>query len=320
MSDPIPHRLHARAVPRPGRWVGAAVVLILAAMGVHALVTNENFRWDVFGKYVFAAPIIRGVGWTLILTFGSMALAIVMAILLAVMRRSDNPVLRYVAWFYIWFFRGTPVYVQLVFWGLVTVLYPKLSLGIPFGPEFFTFSLHGLFINGFWPALLGLAFNEAAYLSEIMRAGLLSVDPGQGEAARALGMKEGTIFRRIVMPQAMRVIVPPTGNETISMLKTTSLVIAVPFALDLYYQANAIGNRTFAVIPALIIASFWYLIFTSVLMVGQSYLERYFGRGFGVAKATRRVRRMGGRAGRGMAIAAAGTTDVNATLGRGDVP
>jgi polar amino acid transport system permease protein len=308
MSDPIPNRLRARPVPHPGRWVGALVVAVLAAMMVNALVTNEKFRWDVFADYVFRLPVIRGVGWTLVLTFGSMALAIVMAVVLAVMRRSDNPVLRYVAWFYIWFFRGTPVYVQLVFWGLITVLYPTLSLGIPFGPEFLTFSLNNVFINGFWPAFLGLAFNEAAYLSEIMRAGLISVDAGQGEAARALGMTESSIFRRVVLPQAMRVIVPPTGNETISMLKTTSLVIAVPFTLDLYYQANAIGNRTFAIIPSLIIACFWYLVVTSILMIGQSYLERYFGRGFGAEKAKRRIRAAGTRGRRReLAIAASQT-------------
>ncbi|GAB2468457.1 amino acid ABC transporter permease [Xylanimonas ulmi] len=308
MSDPIPHRIHARPVPRPGRVVGALVVLVLAAMAVHGLVTNATFRWDTVWLYLRDIVVIRAIGWTLILTVGSMALAIVMAVLLAIMRRSDNPVMRGVSWVYIWFFRGTPVYVQLVFWGLLSVLYPRLSVGIPFGPEFVSFDTK-VVITAFWAALFGLAFNEAAYLAEIVRAGLTSVDPGQAEAARALGMKDSTILRRVVLPQAMRVIVPPTGNETISMLKTTSLVIAVPFTLDLFYATNAIGNRLFQPIPLLVIASLWYLVITSILMVGQSYLEKYYGRGFGTETARRRGFGGGpGRPSRQQAIQAAGTT------------
>ncbi len=314
MSDPIPDRLHARPVPRPGRVVGALVVLVLAAMAVNGLVTNETFRWDTVWLYLRDIVVVRGIGWTLILTFGSMALAIVMAIVLAVMRRSDNPVMRAVSWFYIWFFRGTPIYVQLVFWGLLSVLYPRLSLGIPFGPEFVSFETKSV-ITAFWAALLGLAFNEAAYLAEIVRAGLTSVDPGQAEAAKALGMKDSTILRRVVLPQAMRVIVPPTGNETISMLKTTSLVVAVPFTLDLFYATDAIGNRLFQPIPLLVIASIWYLVITSILMVGQSYLERYYGRGFGTESARRRRRPgPGGRPSKQEAIQAAGTTTVDPFL------
>ena len=278
-SGQLPEPLHARPVPRPGRWVSAVVVLVLVAMAVNALVTNPNFRWDTVWLYLRDVIVVRGVGWTLVLTFGSMALAIVLAVMLAVMRRSDNPVMRGVSWFWIWFFRGTPIYTQLVFWGLLSVLYPRLSLGVPFGPEFFTFTTQDV-ITAFWAALLGLALNESAYLAEIVRAGLSSVDPGQTEAAKALGMKDGKILRRIVLPQAMRVIVPPTGNETISMLKTTSLVLAVPFTLELTYATNAIGNRIFQPIPLLIVAALWYLLITSVLMVGQHYLERYYGRGF----------------------------------------
>lgn len=275
----LPEPIHARPVRRPGRWISAAIVLVLAAMAVNALITNPNFRWDTVWLYLRDVVVVRGVGWTLVLTFGSMALAIVLAVMLAVMRRSDNPVMRGVSWFWIWFFRGTPIYTQLVFWGLLSVLYPRLSLGVPFGPEFFTFSTQDV-ITAFWAALLGLALNESAYLAEIVRAGLSSVDPGQTEAAKALGMKDGKILRRIVLPQAMRVIVPPTGNETISMLKTTSLVLAVPFTLELTYATNAIGNRIFQPIPLLIVAALWYLLITSVLMIGQHYLERYYGRGF----------------------------------------
>jgi polar amino acid transport system permease protein len=279
-ADPVPGRIHARPVPRPGRVVSAVVLLVLAAMAANALVTNERFRWDIVWLYLRDVVVIRGVMWTLVLTFGSMAIAIVLAVALAVMRRSENPIMRWVSWAYIWFFRGTPIYTQLVFWGLLSVLYPRLSLGIPFGPEFWSFSTADV-VTAFWAALIGLALNEAAYLAEIVRAGLGSVDPGQTEAAKALGMSDGKILRRIVLPQAMRVIVPPTGNETISMLKTTSLVLAVPFTLDLTYATNAIGNRTFQPIPLLVIAALWYLLITSVLMIGQHYIERYYGRGFG---------------------------------------
>jgi polar amino acid transport system permease protein len=230
------------------------------------------------GTYILDVKVVQGVGWTLLLTVASMVIAIVLAILLAVMRQSDNPVLRYTSWVWVWFFRGTPVYTQLVFWGLVTVLYPTLSLGIPFGPQLVTYVLsdptHGLI-----PAILGLGLNESAYLAEIFRAGLKSVDKGQTEAAEALGMGKGKIMWRIILPQAMRIIVPPTGNETIGMLKTTSLVLAVPFTLDLTFATNALANRIYLPIPLLIIAAAWYLLVTSVLMVGQHYIEAYYGKG-----------------------------------------
>lgn len=304
-------RIHAVPVRYPGRWVSAVVVLVLAAMAVHALLTNPKFAWPAVGQYLFAAPVVRGVGWTLALTVGSMAIAVVLAITLAVMRDSTNPVLRAVAWFYIWFFRGTPIYTQLVFWGLISVLYPRLSLGIPFGPEFWSFSTKDVFTAAV-AALIGLALNEAAYLAEIVRAGLESVDRGQQEAAKALGMKDGPILRRIVLPQAMRVIVPPTGNETISMLKTTSLVLAVPFTLDLQFATNAIGNRIFQPVPLLLVAALWYLAITSVLMVGQHYLERYYGRGF---DPTRNAGpRRSGRGPRQAAINAARTTPEISTV------
>jgi polar amino acid transport system permease protein len=183
-----------------------------------------------------------------------------------------------VAWIYLWVFRGTPVYTQLVFWGLISVLYPQLGIGIPFGPEFASFQTTEV-ITFFVAAVIGLSLNEAAYMAEIVRAGILSVSEGQTEAAAALGMRRGHIMRRIVLPQAMRVIIPPTGNELISMLKTTSLVVAVPLTTDLYSSAREIGIRLFQPLPLLICAAIWYLAITSVLMVGQYYLERYFARG-----------------------------------------
>lgn len=296
-----PQRIHAIPVRYPGRWISGAVVVVLAAMVANALLTNDTFAWPTVGEYLFSRPVLRGVGWTLFLTVTSMVIAIILAVTLAIMRRSANPVMRYVSWVYIWFFRGTPIYTQLIFWGLASVLYPVITLGVPFGPELLSMDTN-VVLNATRAAILGLALNEAAYLAEIVRAGLQSVDRGQFEAARALGMKEGRILWRIVLPQAMRVIVPPTGNETISMLKTTSLVLAVPFSLDLQFATNAIGNRTFQPVPLLMVAAIWYLAITSVLMVGQFYLERYYGRGFDEHVPKR------GRRGRQSAINAAKTT------------
>jgi polar amino acid transport system permease protein len=265
-------------VRHPGRWLSAAIILLVVAAFLQSLFTNSNFRWDIVGTYILDVKVVQGVGWTLLLTVASMVLAIVLAVLLAFMRQSDNPIFRWSSWAWVWFFRGTPVYTQLLFWGLVTVLYPTISLGIPFGPELVTYvtsdPTHGLL-----PAILGLGLNESAYLAEIFRAGLKSVDQGQTEAAEALGMTKGKIMRRIILPQAMRVIVPPTGNETIGMLKTTSLVLAVPFTLDLTFATNALANRIYLPIPLLIVAAFWYLLVTSLLMVGQHFLEAYYGKG-----------------------------------------
>lgn len=305
-----PELIQARPVPRPGLWIWAGIVLVLAAMFVHGLLTNPNYRWDVVGQYLFDARILHSVGWTLLLTVLAMLLGIVLAVTSAVMRMGTNPVLQGVSWAYIWFFRGTPVYTQLVFWGLLGVLYPKISLGIPFGPQFWTFTTYDV-INAGVAAVLGLGLNEGAYLSEIVRSGLNSVDKGQWEAATALGMKRSTTLRRIIIPQAMRVIVPPTGNETISMLKTTSLVLAVPFALELTFVSNAIGNKAFLPIPLLLVAAIWYLAITSILMVGQAKLEAFYGKGIDSQAPGRKPRGMSRRQ---QAILAAGTVHADPNL------
>lgn len=268
-----------KPVPKPGTWISAAVVAVLGAMFVHALLTNPKFHWDTVWFFFREVHVVRAVGITLVLTFLAMLIGIILAVATAVMRQSSNPVLRWVSLAYLWFFRGTPIYTQLVFWGALSALYQHLSLGVPFGPEMLTFETKTVF-SPFVAAVLGLGINEGAYLSEIVRSGLGSVDPGQSEAAGALGMSKGKILRRIVLPQAMRVIVPPTGNETISMLKTTSLVLAVPYTLDLTFVTNSYASSTYQTIPLLIVAALWYIIITSILMVGQHYIERYYGRGF----------------------------------------
>lgn len=271
--------LDPKPVPRPGRWVSATVVALITLLLLHSLATNKNYKWDVVAQWVFSRTIMSGVLWTLILTVLSMALGTVLAITMAVMRESINPILRGVATFYIWFFRGTPIYTQLIFWSLLPTLYPSIDLGIPFMDPAISLRTVDWF-TPLWMAFIGLGLNEGAYLAEIIRAGLLSVDKGQWEAATALGMPRPLIFRRIVLPQAMRVIVPPIGNETISMLKTTSLVSVIPVTWELTFVATAKGQDLFQPIPLLIAAAVWYLAITSVLMYIQSHIERYFGKGF----------------------------------------
>jgi polar amino acid transport system permease protein len=274
-----PAAIDAVPLRHPWRWVAAVVIVILVVLFVYGAATNDAYRWRVFAEYLFNERIFLGVSNTLQLTIYSMVLAIVLGVVLAVMRLSANPVFRSVSWVYLWIFRGTPIYVQLTFWGLIPTIYQNIQLGVPFGPSLFHLDLQALSIP-FLLATLGLALNEAAYMAEIIRAGISSVPEGQLEASTALGMSWGMAMRRTVLPQAMRVIIPPTGNEVISMLKTTSLVTAVPYTLDLYSIATReIAAREFEPVPLLLVAAAWYLAVTSVLMVGQYYLERYYSRG-----------------------------------------
>ncbi|AGB23326.1 amino acid ABC transporter membrane protein, PAAT family [Mycobacterium sp. JS623] len=274
-----PAAIDAVPLRHPWRWVAAVVIVVLLGLFLYGVATNSAYRWSVFFEYLFNERILMGVSNTLQLTVYSMVLAIVLGVILAVMRLSPNPVFRSVSWVYLWIFRGTPIYVQLTFWGLIPTIYSKIQLGVPFGPSFFHLDLQALSIP-FLLATLGLALNEAAYMAEIIRAGISSVPEGQLEASTALGMSWGLAMRRTVLPQAMRVIIPPTGNEVISMLKTTSLVTAVPYTLDLYSIATReIAAREFEPVPLLLVAAAWYLVVTSVLMVGQYYLERYYSRG-----------------------------------------
>ncbi|PUB32164.1 polar amino acid transport system permease protein [Promicromonospora sp. AC04] len=261
----------------PWRWVSYAVVAVLVAMLVSSLLTNQNYGWPVVAEYFFSSRILRGLLATLWLTALAMLVGVVLGVVLAVMRLSRNPMLRSVSTAYIWFFRGTPVFVQLLFWGYISALYPRLSLGVPFGPELVAFDTN-LLITPVAAAILGLGLNEGAYMGEIVRAGVEAVDKGQVEASQALGMRRTRILRRIVLPQAMRVIVPPMANNTISMLKSTSLVSVLAFP-ELLYSAQLIYSENFLTVPLLITASIWYLLVTSVLTVGQHYVERYFGRG-----------------------------------------
>jgi polar amino acid transport system permease protein len=272
-----PDAIVAVPVRHPGRWVAAVILLVLMAMAAHSLIANPNFHWHVVGQYLFSEQILRGLWTTLYLTVVAMVIGVVLGAILAIMRMSPNPLVSTSAWLYISVFRGTPVLVQLIFWNFIAAIYPRLSLGVPFGPEFVSGDSNKL-VTPLAAAILGLGLNEAAYMAEIVRAGILSVDPGQSEAATALGMNRMLAMRRIILPQAMRVIIPPTGNETISMLKTTSLVSVIAIT-DLLYSVQIVYSRTYQTIPLLITASLWYLAATSVLTVGQYYLERWVGRG-----------------------------------------
>jgi polar amino acid transport system permease protein len=277
-AEPVPaDQIKAIPVRHPGRWVAGAIILILGAALVKSMATNHRFEWGVVKHYFFSDQVLRGLVVTLELTALSMAIGIAIGVVLAVMRLSPNPLVSSASWIYIWVFRGTPVLVQILFWGFISALYPRFSLGIPFGPQFVHFSANSL-ITPFVAGMLALGLNEGAYMAEIVRAGFISVEEGQTEAAQSLGMTRLLTMRRIILPQAMRVIIPPTGNETISMLKTTSLVSVIAVT-DLLYSVELIYARTYQTIPLLIVASLWYLIVTSVLSFGQYYIERYYARG-----------------------------------------
>ncbi len=277
-----PDDIKAVPVRHPGRWIVAAIVLLFAAAGVKSVITSKGFGWHTVGHYLFDPRVLHGIWTTIYLTVLCMAIGILLGILSAVMRLSPNPIVSGAAWLYIWFFRGTPLLVQILFWYNIAALFPTISLGIPFGPSLVHEHANTL-ITPLVAALLSLGLNEGAYMAEIVRAGIISVDEGQSEAAQSLGMSRLQTMRLIVLPQAMRVIIPPTGNETISMLKNTSLLYVIGYT-ELLYSVTQIYDVNFQTIPLLIVACIWYLVMTSVLYVGQYFIERRYGRGFSRAE------------------------------------
>ena len=287
-----PGTIDAVPVRHPGRWVAVVVIVALAFLLIRLIVTNEAFNWPFVFEAMVQSPVLNGlVMGTLVGTLGAMVIGVVLGIILAVMRLSSNPVLAGVAWVYTWFFRAVPRLVLLTIMGALGVLFPQGLNLIPFGNDlahlfgagdlaFGTIDANQVFV-GVLGGIIGLGLSEAAYMAEIARAGILSVDPGQREAACALGMSSGKAMRRVVLPQAMRVIVPPTGNEAIAMTKDTSLLIAIPVSTELFFQLTSIGSRTYETFPVLVAAVLWYLVVCSVEMAVQSRLEARFGRGFG---------------------------------------
>ena len=260
-----------------GRWVAAAAVLLVFAALVRSVLTNPNFGWPVVARYFTTPAVLGGLVLTLWLTAATMVIGFALGTALATMRLSGNPVLAALGWGYVWVFRSTPLLVQLLFWFNIGALYPSLSLAVPFGPTL----LHVNTVNLIGPtaaAVIGLGLHEAAYAAEIVRGGVLSVDAGQAEAAQALGMTRARILRRIVIPQAMRSIVPAAGNLLVGTLKGTSIV-SVLAVQDLLYSVQLIYNRTYEIIPLLLVATVWYVVLTSLLNVAQHFVERRFARG-----------------------------------------
>jgi polar amino acid transport system permease protein len=306
-----PEAIKAVPVRHPARWVGLGVIAVLVAMFVHLLVTNDRFRWSfIFLEYqdgkrgvMFTEPVLEGLRGTILLTISSMAIGILLGIVIAIMRLSENKILSSVAFVYTWFFRAVPRLVLAVLFGNLNILWERIGFGLPFGTQigklfgldnfdgqFYSIKASDL-LAGFVAGMLALGLSEAAYMAEIVRAGIQSIDEGQSEAAVALGMSRGQVLRRVVLPQAMRVIVPPTGNEIIAMVKDTSLVAFVPVTFELWFQLQQVSARTFVVLPVIVAALIWYLILCTVLMVAQFFVERHFSKGYGAAaKAKQRLR------------------------------
>jgi polar amino acid transport system permease protein len=261
-------------VRHPGTWVATVVVLLIVCLVAYSVATNPAFEWPVVAEYMLNAEVLTGLQRTLELTLAAVVLGLVLGTVLALLRLSNNRLLSTLSWAYIWFFRSVPVLVQLIFWYNFGALYSMISLHVPFGPTLFAVSTNTL-ITPLFAALAGLGLSQSAYTAEVIRAGIVSVPTGQTRAALALGMRRLMIYRRIILPQAMRVIIPPVGNEVISMVKNTSLVSVIALA-ELLYTTQLIYARTYQTIPLLIVASLWYLIIVSVLSVGQYFLERKF--------------------------------------------
>ncbi|MGV0327469.1 amino acid ABC transporter permease [Corynebacterium confusum] len=268
-----PPEIHAKPLRHPWRWAFAALLLVLAAWFVIAAANNDAYGWSTYFSYLLDTRIAIASLHTIAITILAMVIGVVGGAVLAILRMSPNSVLRAVSWIFLWVFRGTPIYVQLVFWGLLSAIYQSINLG------FAEISLEELLSNAFFLAVIGLGLNEAAYMAEIVRSGINSVGEGQREASKALGLSWWQTMYRTVMPQAMRIIIPPTGNEFISLLKTSSLVVAIPYTHEIFGRATDISAALFEPIPLMMVAATWYLVITSLLMIGQHYLERYFDRG-----------------------------------------
>ncbi|GJF32220.1 putative amino acid ABC transporter, permease protein [Kitasatospora sp. NE20-6] len=268
-----------RVVParHPWRWAAGATALVLVAQFVHGLATNPGWDWPTFRAYALTPTILRAVGTTLQLTFYATVLGFALGAAVAALRLSRSPVLQTIAWTYVWAFRSIPLIVQLVFWFNLAYLYRRLGLGIPFGPVLVDFDTVGV-LGALGAAVVGLALHQAAYAAEIIRAGVISVDAGQREAAAALGIPRLRQIRRIILPQAMRGILPNAANEIISLFKATSVVYVMAIG-ELFYQVQVIYGRTGRVVPLLLVATAWYVLLTTLLSVGQYYLERRFARG-----------------------------------------
>lgn len=298
VSSDRPGTIDAVPVRHPGRWVAVAVIGLLGAMILSSFMTNKRWDFPFAFQVMNYSPVLEGlIKGTILATVGSMVIGVTLGVIVGIMRLSGNPVLKFVGFLYTWFFRGLPRLVLVTLFGTgIGYLYPKFDIGpFPFSQQLagwlglssdltlFSLNVNQISSTLIW-GIIAMGLSEAAYMAEIARAGILSVDDGQREAAAALGMSPGQAMRRVILPQAMRVIIPPTGNETIAMLKDTSLLAFLPLTTELFFQTNAIGNRTLKIMPTIVAASLWYLILTSVLMVAQHYIERHYSRGYGATR------------------------------------
>ncbi|WP_394940884.1 amino acid ABC transporter permease [Psychromicrobium sp. YIM B11713] len=261
----------------PGRTIATVVVLLLLVPFLISVLGNPRWEWGVVAQWFTAESVLRGLGSTLLLTVIAGSAGFILGFLLALMRISSSPVLQAVSWAYTWLFRSVPLLVQLLLWYNLGYLYEKIQLGVPFGPVFFEVQTTTL-ISQFAAAVLGLSLHQAAYSAEIIRGGILSVDQGQLEAAAALGLPRSRRALRIVLPQALRAILPSAFNEIIGLVKGTSVVYVLAYS-ELFYTIQVIYNRTQQVLPLLLVATLWYVVITSVLSVAQYYIERRFARG-----------------------------------------
>ena len=252
-----------------GRWISGGIVLVLLALLIRAF-ARGLIDWPVVSEFLFTPVILKGLGSTLVITVLSLAMGLVLGVVFAVMRLSKNPVTNAVSTLYIWFFRGTPVYLQLLLWFNLALIFPEVNLG------FKVFRMVDI-MTPFFAALLGLGINEGAYMTEIVRGGILSVDKGQLDAASSIGMTRLQAMRRIVLPQAMRVIIPSIGNEFIGLLKTSSIASAIAYA-ELLHRAQIIYFANAKVMELLFVAAAWYLLVVTLLSTGQFYIERWFAR------------------------------------------
>lgn len=286
-ADPVPFAASAPdngmsmdlpVIPRRryGLWIGTILSVVIAVVVFRAVASNPAFGWDIAWGYLFHPSIMRGLGTTILLTVVIMFCAIIVGTVIAIMRVSPSLVLQAFASAYVWFFRGVPALIQLIFWYNLALVVREFSLTLPWLGTVFSIRTNDL-MSPFVAAVVALSLCEAGYMAEIIRAGIRSVPPGQTEAAGSLGMTYGAILRRIVLPQAMRFVVPPTGNEAISLLKMTSLVTYIAVD-DLFYAAQSIYARTFETIPLLLVVGFWYLLVVTIMSIGQFYIERYYGR------------------------------------------
>ena len=271
----------ARPRPRPGRWLVGALLLVVTVQIGWFLTHSPRLEWDVVGQYLFDPNVLAGLGMSLLLTVVGMTIGSLLGLALAAGQLAAFAPVRWASTVYVGVFRGIPPLVQLIFWYNLAYLLPRLSVGVPFGPTFGSWDTNQA-ITPLTAAIIGLTLHEAAYMAEIIRAGLLSVDRGQRDAARAMGFTDRQAFARVVLPQAMRFIIPPTGSQFISLLKGTSLVSVIAMS-DLLHSVQVIYNVTYDIVPMLLVACAWYLAVVTILSIGQQYLERRFGRGHAVA-------------------------------------